>query len=146
MPGPGDDMLYDFEWPCDHSSGGRGSRRLCPDAGARERRERGHPCRRVRRTAQALPFHDPERLVAVWPGRFQSNADLQYLRERAPMFSHLAAVAPGWTMSLTGSGEPVKVTTARVSGNLFETLGVQPAMGRAFSEADARKATTSSSC
>ena len=41
-----------------------------------------------------LPYAEPERLVAVWPGRFQSNADLTLLRERGRMFSSLAAVAP----------------------------------------------------
>jgi predicted permease len=85
-----------------------------------------------------LPYRDPDRLVAVWPGRFQSNADLIYLREHATMFASLAAVAPGWTMSLTGSGEPAKLTVARVSGNLFETLGVSPQLGRTFRESDAR--------
>ena len=25
-----------------------------------------------------LPYRDPDRLVAVWPGRLQSNADLLY--------------------------------------------------------------------
>ncbi|MGE5812950.1 MAG: ABC transporter permease [Acidobacteriota bacterium] len=90
-----------------------------------------------------LPFQDPDRLVAVWPGRFQSNADLLLVRERGAMFSGVAAVAPGWTMSLTGSGEPRKVTVARVSGNLFDTLGVRPLLGRALREEDARKGSDS---
>jgi predicted permease len=85
-----------------------------------------------------LPFPDPDRLVAVWPGRFQSNANLLYTRERGAMFSQVAAVAPGWTMALTGAGEPAKVTVAKVSGNLFETFGTPPFLGRAFSEAAAR--------
>ena len=86
-----------------------------------------------------LPYRDPDRLVAVWPGRLQSNADLLYLREHASMFSGIAAVAPGWTMALTGSGEPVKLTVARVSGNLFDTLGVLPMLGRTFRESDGRR-------
>ena len=85
-----------------------------------------------------LPYRDADRLVAVWPGRFQSNADLQYLREHAAMFPDVAAVAPGWTMSLTGAGEPAKLTVARVSGNLFDTLGVRPLFGRTLRETDAR--------
>jgi putative ABC transport system permease protein len=85
-----------------------------------------------------LPYDDPDRLVAVWPGRFQSNVDLLYLREHSPMFSSLAAVAPGWSMSLTGAGEPVKLTVARVSGNLFQTLGTPPLLGRAFDDRHAR--------
>jgi predicted permease len=85
-----------------------------------------------------LPFGDAERLVAVWPGRFQSNVDLLYTREHGRMFSSVAAVAPGWTMSLTGSGEPTKVTVARVSGNLFETFGIEPLWGRPFTEESSR--------
>lgn len=85
-----------------------------------------------------LPYREPDRLVAIWPGRFQSNADLVYLREHAPMFSNLAAAAPGWTLSLTGAGDPTRVTVAKVSGNLFETLGSGPLLGRPFSESAAR--------
>lgn len=85
-----------------------------------------------------LPYREPDRLAAVWPGRFQSNADLLYLREHGSMFSGVAAVAPGWTMSLTGWGDPAKVTVARVSGNLFELFGVRPRFGRVFREGDAR--------
>jgi predicted permease len=87
---------------------------------------------------QPLPFPDVDRLVSVWPGRFQSNANLLYTRERGAMFSHVAAVAPGWTMALTGAGEPAKVTVAKVSGNLFETFGTTPLLGHAFSEDAAR--------
>jgi predicted permease len=86
-----------------------------------------------------LPYREPDRLVAVWPQRFQSNADLLYLRERAPMFASIAAVAPGWSMSLTGDGDPAKVTIARVSGNFFETLGATPLLGRPFAESAARR-------
>jgi putative ABC transport system permease protein len=85
-----------------------------------------------------LPFPDADRLVAVWPGRFQSNANLLYTRERGAMFSQVAAVAPGWTMALTGAGEPAKLTVAKVSGNLFDTFGTQPILGRTFTEDAAR--------
>jgi putative ABC transport system permease protein len=85
-----------------------------------------------------LPFPDADSLVAVWPDRFQSNADLLYTREHGRMFSKVAAVAPGWTMSLTGDGEPTKVTVARVSGNLFETFGTEPLLGRPFTEEASR--------
>lgn len=85
-----------------------------------------------------LPFPDADSLVAVWPARFQSNADLLYTREHGRMFSKVAAVAPGWTMSLTGDGEPTKVTVARVSGNLFETFGTEPLLGRPFTDEASR--------
>ena len=79
-----------------------------------------------------LPVPEADRLVAVWPQHFQSTVDLLYTREHGRMFSSVAAVAPGWTMSLTGAGEPVKVTVARVSGNFFSTFGVEPLLGRPF--------------
>jgi predicted permease len=85
-----------------------------------------------------LPYREPDRLVAVWPGQFQSSADLLFTRERGSMFSSVASIAPGWTMALTGAGEPARVTIGRVSGNVFETLGVQPFLGRAFTEEAAR--------
>jgi putative ABC transport system permease protein len=81
-----------------------------------------------------LPLVDPDRVVAVWPEHFQSTADLLYTRERARTFSSVAAVAPGWTMSMTGTGDPVKLTVARVSANLFATIGAEPLIGRPFSE------------
>jgi putative ABC transport system permease protein len=84
-----------------------------------------------------LPYREPDRLVAVWPQRFQSNIDLLYLREHSPMFSSIGGVAPGWSMSLTGPGEPIKVNIARVSGNLFETLGASPLLGRPLNDAHA---------
>jgi putative ABC transport system permease protein len=77
-----------------------------------------------------LPYTDPDRVVAVWPGRFMSQVDLRYLRERAIGFDHIAAIAPGWTFALTGAGDPSRIVVDRVSGNLFETLGTRPYLGR----------------
>ena len=77
-----------------------------------------------------LPFADPDRMVAVWPGRFMSQVDLRYLRDHARGFSAIAAIAPGWTFSLNGAGDASKITIDRVSGNLFETLGTRPLLGR----------------
>ena len=85
-----------------------------------------------------LPFREPDRLVAVWPGRFQSNVDLVTLRERATIFESVGAVAPGWSISLTGSGDPTRITVAKVSGNLFDVLGARPLLGRTFNEGAAR--------
>jgi putative ABC transport system permease protein len=81
-----------------------------------------------------LPYEDPDRLAAVWPGRFQAQIDLLYLRDHARMFSSIAGVAPGWSMSLVGAGDPTKVTVARTSGNLFEALGTAAALGRTYTE------------
>lgn len=84
-----------------------------------------------------LPYRDPDRLVFVWPQQFQSNADLQFTRERGgEIFSAVGSIAPGWTMSLTGSGEPTRLTIGRVSDNMFDVLGVQPILGRTLRSGD----------
>ena len=41
--------------------------------------------------------------------------------------------------TLTGRGEPEQVASVRVAGNFFETLGVQPALGRFFSKEEIQK-------
>lgn len=84
-----------------------------------------------------LPYPDPDRLVAIWPNESVSNLDLNYWREHARSFTEVAAQSPGWMMGLVADGgEPIKVTGARVSGNLFKTLGASAAMGRAIEPAD----------
>ena len=77
-----------------------------------------------------LPYAEPDRVVAVWPARFMTQVDLRYLREHARGLARVSSIAPGWTFSLTGAGDPSKVTIDRVSGDLFETLGTRPLVGR----------------
>ena len=40
-----------------------------------------------------LPFRQPDRLVAVWPGRFQSNVDLITLRQRATILESVVSIS-----------------------------------------------------
>ncbi len=78
-----------------------------------------------------LPFAAPAQLVAVWPDEFVSTADVDFWRERATSLQGVAHLAPGWLMALTADGgEPLKVTGARVSDNLFALLGAPAALGR----------------
>ena len=79
-----------------------------------------------------LPLAEPDRVVAVWPGRFMSQVELRYLRDHVRGLSSVAGIAPGWTFSLSGAGDPSKVTVDRVSGNLFETAGAAALLGRAI--------------
>ena len=84
-----------------------------------------------------LPYDEPERLVAIWPGTFVNNDDLSFLRQRAFSFESIAANSPGWMMSLVIPGqEPVKVTAGRTSDNFFTTLGVNAAVGRTVRPGD----------
>jgi hypothetical protein len=78
-----------------------------------------------------LPFPQPDRLVAVWPGTFVSNEEVGYWRTHTRGFESIATQSPGWLMGLVAEGgEPLKVTGARVSDNLFRTLGASAALGR----------------
>ena len=75
-----------------------------------------------------LPYPDPDRLVALWPNFFISNLDVSYWREHTRSFTEIAAQSPGWMMGLVADGgEPIKVTGAKVSGNLFQALGASAA-------------------
>ena len=84
-----------------------------------------------------LPFQDPERLVAFWPGEFVSNEEIGYWREHARSFEHIAAISPGWLMAMVADGyEPLKVTGGRPSDNFFKGLGVAAAIGRTLEPGD----------
>jgi putative ABC transport system permease protein len=86
-----------------------------------------------------LPYSDPARLVAVGetrdgvdarPGPASAPAFLAWQRE-ARTLERIAAYR-SWGFVLTGSGEPERLTGARVSADLFPLLGVTPVAGRMF--------------
>ncbi len=55
-------------------------------------------------------------------------------RQRCSSFESLSAVSlfTSGPMTLTGSGEPESLASLQVSANVFETLAVQPVLGRTF--------------
>jgi predicted permease len=53
------------------------------------------------------------------------------LREHSRSFSGVAAFATD-TFNLTGRGDPEQLSSARISANFFEVLGVRPELGRGF--------------
>ena len=86
-----------------------------------------------------LPFRDPQQLVWISNGDNYSTQAEHFadLREQNQSFSDLA----GWfafynsgDQELTGSGEPERITSVPVTGNLFSMLGVEPAIGRSFTK------------
>ena len=79
-----------------------------------------------------LPFAEPERLVALWPDHFFSNREIEFLRREMKSAAHVASFSPGWLVALTGVAEPTELDGARVSGNLFSTLGVRAQLGSTF--------------
>ncbi len=85
-----------------------------------------------------LPFKDPDRLIIVETTGFGdalSGGDFRDLRQQAKTLSPVAAYATV-DMNLSGEGEPERIRTARISANLCDTLGVPPAWGRTFLEAE----------
>jgi predicted permease len=95
---------------------------------------------------QPLPFSRPDRLIALVhqapgsPG--PGNTDLAAspaiyftYRDHSSTFS---SVALWWssTDTITGSGTPEEVQSIHVTHEFLPTLGVQPALGRTFSESD----------
>jgi len=90
-------------------------------------------------------FEDPGRLVFVWEARPARNqvrnvvASYNYVRwrERARSFTGIAAYTSS-AANLTGSGDPERLDAGRVTGNLFEVLGVRAFLGRTLTDADSR--------
>src|SRR6201996_2916400 len=86
-----------------------------------------------------LPYSDPERLIILWnrsPGLnitedWFSTAQYFDIRDGHQGFEQVA-IAIGGNYNLTGSGEPERVGTIRVSSNLLTLLGQKPALGRLF--------------
>jgi putative ABC transport system permease protein len=102
---------------------------------------------------RALPVADPNRLVVLsfaggHPGHFHSQGgsrpghiyEFSYpmyrdLREKNTVLSGLIATAPA-TVGVTWNNRAESLAAEMVSGNYFETLGVRPAVGRLFADAD----------
>jgi putative ABC transport system permease protein len=60
-----------------------------------------------------------------------STADFLDFQKQTTSFTQTAAWT-SWDFNLTGNGQPALVEGARVSWNFFDTLGVKPLLGRAF--------------
>jgi predicted permease len=84
-----------------------------------------------------LPYRDADRLTVVHEGTdtlIPANA-LHFREWRASTrsFENMALIGPT-TYDLRGSGDATRINGARVTPSLFATLGVQPALGRVFTE------------
>ncbi len=86
-----------------------------------------------------LPYADPARLVLVsgaQPNESAGDGELSLpffdaLRDGSRSFSGLAACIFE-NFGLTGRGDPVQISAARVTWNFFGVLGVKPILGRTF--------------
>ena len=90
-----------------------------------------------------LPFRDPAQLVWIANAETYNTQTEQYvdLRDQNQSFSDLAGWAGTYTAGnkeLTGSGAPERITAAPVTENFFPLLGVQPVIGRSFTNEESR--------
>ncbi len=82
-----------------------------------------------------LPYAEPDRLVAVWPEQNFNASMVRELEASAPALEWVTGMS-GWTLTLTGEGEPLQIDGARVSPRHLRTLGVRPTLGRDFLDED----------
>jgi predicted permease len=90
-----------------------------------------------------LPYHDPERLVAVWhtapginiPVLNQGPTNYFVYRDETRTFEDFA-LWDGASVSITGTGEPERVQALRVTDGVLGILRVNPALGRGFTRED----------
>src|SRR5262249_3472019 len=94
----------------------------------------------------ALPVSDPERLMSIFttdqrnrgafggalanflPVSYPNGSDIQ---QQAQSFSGIT-IQTGAPVSMTVNGQPEQFAAQVVSGNYFDVLGVQAALGRTF--------------
>jgi predicted permease len=88
-----------------------------------------------------LPYAEPNRLVMVWEDAsfvgfaLNTPAPANYVDWRAQnqVFTDMAATRYT-SASLTGQGAPEQLSGRQVTPNFFDVLGVQPALGRPFTQ------------
>src|ERR1041385_8336746 len=87
-----------------------------------------------------LGYSQPDRLVTLWENNRGQGIDQTDVsapafvdwRQRSKAFESITAYRYlGHTLTV-GASDPVRITSVEVSPSLFTTVGIQPALGRAF--------------
>jgi putative ABC transport system permease protein len=91
---------------------------------------------------EPLPYHEPDRIVAVWEtnrGGTSRNviapANFVAWRERTRTLENLGMVGPVGVPMIIG-GQADEIAGLTFSSDAFRALGVQPALGRAYTAAE----------
>ena len=93
---------------------------------------------------RALPVKDPQHLAVIGSGRQGGGRDSwtnpiwEQIRDRQQLFDGAFAWSSG-RLNLSQSAETEYVDGMWTSGRIFEVLGVQPILGRTFTDADDRR-------
>ena len=86
-----------------------------------------------------LPYPNPDRLMMAWTSNPRQGFDkdvstypnFEDWRRASRSFERMSAYS-GTSLTLTGNGDPVQLRGARVTPEFFETMGVAPIYGHAF--------------
>ena len=89
---------------------------------------------------RALPFPESQRIVSIFEklpaftGNMPMNApDYRAFSERQNSFDTLAIYSDKH-LDLSGNGQPERLEGTRTSASLFPMLGIQPMLGRTFTQ------------
>jgi putative ABC transport system permease protein len=90
-----------------------------------------------------LPYDDPDRIVVIWENNLKRSrprnvvgpANYAAWRERSQTLDHLGMVGPA-RLNVMLDGQPEEVTGLFASSHVFPALGVQPAVGRAYTSSE----------
>jgi putative ABC transport system permease protein len=93
-----------------------------------------------------VPYPDAERLVAVWETDRDSSTthepasvpDLLDFRQRATQVDQFGALYADELTLTPAHGEPTRLATMLVAGDLLHMLGARPVAGRLFNDAEYR--------
>ncbi len=88
---------------------------------------------------RSLPFRDSSRVMVVWktmsngsPNAFSTPAFLE-MRQQGDVLAHMGAFS-AVSFNLSGREVPERIAGGKANYDLLDVLGVQPILGRAFSE------------
>jgi putative ABC transport system permease protein len=90
-----------------------------------------------------LAFHDPARLVLVAERNTYNTISVSYenyldWRDQSTSFEVPLQATLGASATLTGTGDPERLSLRRITAGLLPMLGVTPVIGRAFADSDDR--------
>lgn len=94
-----------------------------------------------------FPFPQQDRLVVAWKGDLKdpgyvgelSCPEFRDWQAHSHAFEKLAAMPTtvyGYSVALTGYGDPLQIERSTVTADFFSLLGVRPALGRTFAPSD----------
>src|SRR5215813_6155179 len=88
---------------------------------------------------KSAPYHEPERIVLLWgdsPSRDErrtqvSATDVADWRKQNTVFEEVATFS-NWSATLSGEGEPERLSGMQVGDGYFSVMGGRPLLGRVF--------------